>query len=244
VASSISFAVYFAIAGAVFLDYYKVPSYSFKDWQLLAGFLLGLFAAVVVTVLAVFTLGAARLFGRLKIPEIAKSVLGGVIFGTVGVILPLTMFSGADQLKTELDHAGTFGLGLLVAVLIGKMLTFGISQGSGFVGGPIFPSLFIGGTAGIIVHNVIPGVPLGLAFTCLLAAIPGALVAAPFSMVLIAAFLAQVGALQTAPVLIAVVTSFLTVEGVKYLMASRQMARAAATKPATSQPPSAEATPD
>jgi hypothetical protein len=39
--------------------------------------------------------------------------------------------------------------------------------------GPIFPSLFIGGTAGVIVHQVIPGVPLGLAFTCLLAATLG-----------------------------------------------------------------------
>ena len=231
VSSSVSFGIYFAIAGAVFLDDYKVPQYKFEDWQLLAGIPLGLFAAVVVTLLAGFMLGAARLFGRLKVPGIAKSVLGGVIFGVVGVALPLTMFSGGDQLKTELSRAGTLGVGLLVAALIGKMLTFGVSQGSGFVGGPIFPSLFIGGTAGVIVHQVIPGVPLGLAFTCLLAAVPGAVVAAPFAMVLMAAFLTQVGALQTAPILIAVMTAFLTMEGVKYLVASRVQARAAAAKP-------------
>ena len=53
--------------------------------------------------------------------------------------------------------------GLLVATLVAKMLTFAVSQGSGFVGGPIFPSLFIGGTGGVIVHHVIPGVPLGVA---------------------------------------------------------------------------------
>jgi hypothetical protein len=41
--------------------------------------------------------------------------------------------------------------------------------------------------------------PLGLAFTCLLAAVPRSLVAAPFTMVLLAAFLTQVGALQIAP---------------------------------------------
>jgi len=75
-------------------------------------------------------------------------------------------------------------------------------------------------------------VPLGLAFTCLLAAVPGALAPAPFSMVLMAAFLTQVGALQTAPILIAVVTAFLTMEGVKYLLANRKQARAAAAKPA------------
>ena len=66
--------------------------------------------------------------------------------------------------------------------------------------------------------------PLGLAFSCLLAAVPGALAAAPFSMVLLAAFLTQVGALQTAPVLIAVITAFLAMEGVKYLISRRQSA--------------------
>ena len=226
VASSVSFGIYFAIAGAVFLDDYKVPHYKFEDWQLPAGILLGLLAALVMTLLAVFMMAAARLFSRLKIPAIAKSALGGVVFGVVGVALPLTMFSGSDQLNSVLKDAGTLGVGLLIAVLIAKMLTFAVSQGSGFVGGPIFPSLFIGGTTGVIVHQVIPGVPLGLAFTCLLAAVPGSLAAAPFSMVLMAAFLTQVGALQTAPILIAVITAFLTMEAIKYLLASRRQAKA------------------
>ena len=208
----------------MFLDDYQVPPYTFEDWQLLAGIPLGLFAALVVTLLAGFTMAASQLFGRLKIPALAKPALGGVVFGIAGVALPLTMFSGSDQLNTVLKDAGTLGLGLLAATLIAKMLTFAVSQGSGFVGGPIFPSLFIGGTAGVLVHQVIPGVPLGLAFTCLLAAVPGALAPAPFSMVLMAAFLTQVGALQTAPILIAVVTAFLTMEAVKYLLASRKQA--------------------
>jgi H+/Cl- antiporter ClcA len=157
-------------------------------------------------------------------------VLGGVVFGIVGVALPLTLFTGTDQLKTVLKDAGTLGAGLLIVVVIAKLLTFAVSQESGFVGGPIFPALFIGGTAGVLVHQVIPGVPLGLAFTCLLAAVPGGVVSAPFTMVLLAAFLTQVGALQTAPILIAVVTAFLAIEGVKYLVASRKQANAAAAE--------------
>ena len=232
VASSVAFGIYFAIAGAVFLDDYQVPRYKFEDWQLAAGVPLGLFAALLVTLLAGFMMAAARLFGRLKAPAIAKSTLGGVVFGIVGVALPLTMFNGSEQLKTVLKDAGTLGLGLLAAIVIAKMVTFAVSQGSGFIGGPIFPSLFIGGTAGVLVHQVIPGVPLGLAFTCLLSAVPGAVLPAPFSMVLMAAFLTQVGALQTAPILIAVVTAFLTMEAVKYFLASRKQARATAAKPA------------
>ena len=231
VASSVSFGVYFSISGSVFLDAYQVPQYKFEDWQLLAGVALGVFAAIVVTVLVVFIKGATVLFGRLKVPAIAKPVLGGLVFGIVGVALPLTMFTGSAQLKTVLKDAGTLGLGVLIATLIAKMLTFAVSQESGFVGGPIFPSLFVGGTAGVLVHQVIPGVPLGLAFTCLLAAVPGSLVAAPFSMVLLAAFMTQVGALQTAPILIAVITAFLVMEAVKYRIAQWQQARAATTKP-------------
>ena len=54
VASSVSFGIYFAIAGAVFLDAYQVPPYNFEDWQLLAGIPLGLFAALLVTLLVAF----------------------------------------------------------------------------------------------------------------------------------------------------------------------------------------------
>ena len=74
--------------------------------------------------------------------------------------------------------------------------------------------------------NLIPGVPLGLAVTCLLAAVPGSLVSAPFAMVLAAAFLTQIGALQTAPILISVVTAYLAMLGVKHLLAQRKAAAA------------------
>jgi len=221
VAGSVSFGIYFAIAGAVFLGAYQVPRYTFGDWQLLAGLPLGLFGALVTILASGFMMLAARLFGWLKIPAIAKSTLGGVVFGIVGVALPLTMFSGGDQLASVLKDARALGLGLCIAILIAKMLTYAVSQGSGFVGGPIFPALFIGGTAGIIVHQAIPGVPLGLAFSCLLPAVLGSLAAAPFSMVLMAAILTRVGPLQTAPILIAVVTAFLGVQGVQYLLANR-----------------------
>jgi H+/Cl- antiporter ClcA len=222
VASSVSFGIYFVIVGAVFLDAYQVPAYTFEDWQLLAAIPLGLLAAVVATVLGASTAGLTQLFSRLPIPSMAKPPLGGAVFGLIGVALPLTLFTGSDQLKGVLGDAGSLGLGLLVAILVGKILAFAVSMGSGFIGGPIFPALFIGGTAGAAVHQAFSGVPLGLAFTCMFAAVPGALVAAPFAMALTAAFMTQVGALQTAPVLIAVVTSSLAMEGVKYLMASRK----------------------
>jgi H+/Cl- antiporter ClcA len=226
IASSVSFGIYFVIVGAVFLDAYPVPSYKFEDWQLLAAIPLGLLAAIIATVLVASIAGLTRLFTRLPIPSIAKPALGGVVFGLIGVALPLTLFTGSDQLKSVLQDAGTLGLGLVVAILFAKILAFAVSLGSGFVGGPIFPALFIGGTAGIAVHQAISSVPLGLGFSCLFAAVAGSLVAAPFAMALAGAFMTQVGALQTAPILIAVVTALLAMEGVKYLIASRKKSAA------------------
>jgi len=234
VSSSISFGIYFAIAGALFLGAYDVPAYDFKTWQLLAGIGLGLVAAAVVTMMGLIIAGAGRLFDQIKAPSLVKSTIGGIIFGIIGVVLPLTMFTGTSQLGVVLKDGSTLGLGLVLALVVAKAITFGVSLGSGFVGGPIFPSLFVGGAAGVAVHLAVPDLPLGLTFTCMLAAVVGGMVSAPFAMVLFAAFTTQVGALNTAPVLIAVVTSYLTVEAVKYLLVSRKQAAAAkAAPPAT-----------
>jgi H+/Cl- antiporter ClcA len=233
VSSSISLGIYFAVGGAIFFDVYKVPQYRFEDWQLLAGVPLGLFAAVVVTILALVTAAATRVFS--KVPTVARSALGGLVFGVVAVFVPLTLFTGSAQLKTVLHDGGTLGVGFLAVIVLAKIVTFAVCQESGFIGGPIFPSLFIGGTAGVFVHAVIPGIPLGLAFTCVFAAVPGALVAAPFSVVLLAAFVTEIGGLETAPVLIAVMTAFLAMQGVQQLIATRKASRAggSATGPST-----------
>ncbi len=238
-ASAVSFGLYFAVAGTVFLGLYEVPQYEYQDWHLLAGVGLGLLAALVVLMSAVIVLGVQRIVARLRISGVLLATLGGLGFGLVGFALPLTNFTGTEQLNAVLDQAGTLGIGLLVAILLGKMLTFAVSTATGFIGGPIFPMIFIGGTSGVVVHHVVPDVPLGLAFTCMLAAVPGALVAAPFSLVLLTALLTQVGAIQTAPIALAVATSFLTFSTLKSRVAERHRARSAGAGQAPSPAPGA-----
>jgi len=231
VASSVSFGIYFAIAGSVFLDLYDVPKYTFESWQLLVGIALGVVTAILVMALVVVMGVTAKVFSQSGLPRIAKPVIGGVVFGVIGVALPLTMFSGSSELTTVLSDANALGVGLVLAIVVGKMIAFAVSSASGFVGGPVFPSLFIGGTAGTAVHMMIPGLPLGLTFTCMLAAVPGALVSAPFSMVLLAALVTQVGALQTAPILLAVVAAYLTIAGTHFLADLKERAKPAAAGP-------------
>jgi H+/Cl- antiporter ClcA len=222
IASASSVGIYFAIAGSVLFGLYDVPAYDYEDWHLFAGVALGILSAfLVVITLMVLTL-VKRLPALVKLPTVPLAVLGGMLFGLVGVALPLTNFTGTDQLSTILSEGSTLGAGLLIATLIAKMLTFAISSVTGFIGGPIFPMLFIGGTGGIIVNILIPGLPIGLTFTCMLVAVPGSVVNAPFSLVLLMAILTQVGTVQSTPVMIAVATSFLTISGLKYFAAQRR----------------------
>ena len=126
--------------------------------------------------------------------------------------LPLTMFSGSDQLKT-VSRIQCPSVGLARRHPDRENAHLRCQPGQRIRRGPIFPSLSVGNGRGARR----PGVPQRAARTgifCLLAAVPGSVAPAPFSMVLMAAFLTQVGALQTAPILIAVVTALLTMEGV------------------------------
>jgi hypothetical protein len=61
----------------------------------------------------------------------------------------------------------------------------------------------------------------------MMAAILGSLIAAPFSLILVAALTTQIGALQTAPIAVAVLTSYLAVSGTGTLMALANRARKA-----------------
>ena len=223
--SSVAFAVYFPIAGSTFVGLYALPSYKYEDWQLLAAIPLGLVAGA----LALMTVVAIGLMKKLTAPlakrEILRSTIGGVAFGLVGVALPLTLFTGTDQLTTVIHDGAALGAGLLIAVVFAKMLVFALCEATGFIGGPFLVMLFIGGTAGVCAHVLIPGLPEGLTFTAMFAALPGSLVAAPFSLILLGALTTQIGTLQIAPVAIAVMTAYLAVSGTGTLMALANRAR-------------------
>jgi H+/Cl- antiporter ClcA len=223
--SSVAFGVYFPIAGSTFLGLYALPSYKYSDWQLLAAVPIGLAAGALALILAV-TIGAmAKLTAPLAKRTILRATIGGVIFGLVGAALPLTLFTGDEQLNTVIHDGAALGAGLLIAVVFAKMLVFALCEATGFIGGPFLVMLFIGGTAGSATHLLIPGLPQGFAFAAMFAALPGSLVAAPLSLILLAALTTQIGTLQIAPVAIAVLTAYLAVSGSGALVALANRAR-------------------
>jgi H+/Cl- antiporter ClcA len=216
VAATIGFAIVFLVSGTQFFDLFEVEGYELEGWHLLVAIPLGLLGAVLTVAIAL----TIKLLSRLTAPlqgSLLLPVLGGAGFGLVGLLLPLTMFAGSAQLPVAIDEDAELGIGLLVAVLLAKIFSFGLSHATGFIGGSVVPSIFIGGTAGIVVHLVFPDIPKALAIACLLAAVPGAAVQIPFTLIGFAALAVGLGAVETAPVGVAVLTAYVAVAGLGLL---------------------------
>jgi H+/Cl- antiporter ClcA len=149
--------------------------------------------------------------GRQGLTEDARATntLSGMA-AAYGGLLPSPILATIFVLEIARTNAGRF-----TDRPVARLLSSSVA----FVGGPFLVMLFIGGTFGTATHVLIPAVPEGFAFAAMVAALPGALVAGPFSVIVLAALTTQIGAPQIAPVAIAVITAYLAVSGTGTLIA-------------------------
>ena len=209
VAASVGFVVYDFLAGGSLLDIYKVPPYDANGWSFVVAVPLGLLGALIAAAFGMSMGLTHKAAAPLRNRPIVLGLIGGVLIGAIGWAMPLTLFAGTTQLATALERAPAFGAGLLALLVLGKIASTGISFGTGFYGGPIFPLIFIGGVAGAAVHALIPSIPLGLAVACLFAAVPGAVAQIPFTLVLLAALgLTLTSPMEAAPAALATAIAY------------------------------------
>jgi CIC family chloride channel protein len=106
--------------------------------------------------------GLRDAFRALHIPRALKPALGGLGVGMIGFFLPEALGTGYGLLQRAID--GQAGLGLLFAVAGLKILTTGLSIGSGGSGGVFGPAVVVGGAlgggTGLLLQQVFPGLDL------------------------------------------------------------------------------------
>jgi H+/Cl- antiporter ClcA len=220
-AATLGYVIYFGVTGTTMLGNYALPAYEFKYGHLLIGALLGVVAAFILILFALIRKLTFAVFS--KIPNsLVSGVIGGALVGLIAFALPLVANSGSSQLVTVLQNSAVYGTAFLVAILIGKMLVLALSQAAGFLGGFVFPLIFIGGTAGVLVNTLFPQIPIALAVGSLLAAVAGAILNAPVSLILIAAGTVAIAPVALVPVCIAVVTSHMTLAIVRYYVVGEE----------------------
>ncbi len=221
IAATIAFAIYFGVVGTTFLNSFAVPVEEFQTWHLLVGVGLGAAASLLMIVFVLLVKGVQALAD--KLPQgLARGTICGALVGFVAVALPLTLGAGNDQLSAVIDESASIGAWMLLAVLVGKMVAMALSLATGFMGGNVLPMLFVGGTAGVMIHLTIPDIPYAIAVGAMLAATPGAVIKAPIGLAIIAVLSVGLGPLTAAPVIIAVVTSHLLTTGIVTALKARR----------------------
>ncbi len=212
VGSVFGFFVVWSFLGATFLDVFAVPSYDVEIWHFGVAVVLGAVAAILSRLLGATVYVIRRWVTRIP-NTVVRAGIGGLAIGLIGVCFPLTLGSGKAQLPEMIAQAGGLSAWLLVGVVLAKIVAMATSLATGFIGGPVMPTLFIGGAAGVATHAIIPDLPIALTLSCLLVAVPGASIKAPFSMALLAALTVGVGPISVAPAGVAVVTAYLLTTG-------------------------------
>lgn len=84
------------------------------------------------------------LASKLKKLTILRGLAGGLLLGISGTFLPLTMFSGEQQMEEVIKSAESIGIVMLLVLAMVRLLLTNICIDSGLKGGHFFPEIFCG----------------------------------------------------------------------------------------------------
>ncbi|HEY1696991.1 MAG TPA: chloride channel protein [Polyangiaceae bacterium] len=169
IASVVSYTTYGAFFG--WQPLFAMPDLRFGDPKRLLAYLgLALAMAALGMVYTHVFYGVTDLFRRWKIPNHVKPAIGGLATGAVALglyfgfgrdasVLSVLSF-GYDAVQRAITDETNVGIGLLLAIALGKILTTSLTIGSGGSGGVFGPSMVIGGCGGgafgLALHHMWP----------------------------------------------------------------------------------------
>jgi H+/Cl- antiporter ClcA len=210
VAATIGFAIFYAVSGEEFADLLRIldlPVYTLELWHLLVALVLSLVGAALALIYGI-TLGTVRrLVAPLENRPILRNTGAGFLLGLLGMALPLTMFLGSEGLEIVTEDGAALGLTLVVVLVFAKLFATAGAISTGFIGGPIFPLFFVGGSAGTAVNLIFPEIPLALAVGCTMAALTAAALPTPFTIAIIVLLVTGTPAIEAIPVILAAVVA-------------------------------------
>jgi H+/Cl- antiporter ClcA len=155
---------------------------------------------------------AQKWFGK-RIGSIVINVIGGILYGVLGYLFPLTMGDGSFQLQGIISSSKEIGSDVLAVSCFANMLTFWISMESGFVGGIFTPLLATGNLLGAVFSNITDVDPV-VATSCSFIALAAAVIPAPLFLVFFSAALFGLGAKGIIPITTCCFTSHLLIDGI------------------------------
>jgi H+/Cl- antiporter ClcA len=116
---------------------------------------------------------------------IARIMAAGVIIAIVVYFVPEVMFSGEAEIHAIAANPAAYGVLVLLGFAILKVLLLGLSFKSGYLGGPIFPTMFSTVMIALALSLLFPSVPVGLLVTCIMTAAITFALGVPFTAIIL-----------------------------------------------------------
>jgi H+/Cl- antiporter ClcA len=122
---------------------------------------------------------------------ITRILFAGVIIAGVCYFIPELMFSGETTIHAIVENPAEFGILMLLLMAVLKIILLALSFKSGFLGGPIFPTLFACTMIGLALSLVFPTVPVGIFVLCTMGAVITLALGAPLTAILLVIVIAS-----------------------------------------------------
>jgi H+/Cl- antiporter ClcA len=215
-AATIGFGLFYAFNGMAvspLLGLLSLPTYDLQIWHLGAGIIFGILAVPVALFFVIINKIMKRLVSPLNDKPIVRSTLGGLLLGLLAFTLPTTIGLGTTQMSVITQQAAEIGVILLIVFAIAKIIALSGALNFGFIGGPIFPLLFVGSCLGSLVHLIFPQVPLALALGCMIVAVPAAVVPIPLAVAAIGIIVIGIPFIDALPIFISALVAFAITHG-------------------------------
>ncbi|MES3082319.1 chloride channel protein [Sphingomonas faeni] len=128
-------------------------------WPLAMATGVGLVTGVLAAALSVALYAVEDAFHRLPVHWMWWPAIGGVVVGLGGLVDAHVLGAGYPNIQALLD--GSLAVRVILALLVVKAVVWLVALGSGTSGGILAPLLILGGAAGALTGQVLPG---GLGF--------------------------------------------------------------------------------
>ena len=194
--------------------------------------LLGLVGALLTLCIGVSMQVFGKVMGRFGDRVVLRILAAAVVIAIVVYFFPELMFDGYTQIKPIIQNPAQYGVLLLLLFALLKILLLGLSFKSGYLGGPVFPTLFACTMVAMALSLLFPAIPVSIPVLCIESAALGLLLGAPLTAILLVTVVGTADPYMIALMCLSTVTAMFVGFGVKRLMARRAAGQAAAT-PAT-----------
>jgi H+/Cl- antiporter ClcA len=184
-----------------------------------------LLLGLVGSLLAIFIGGCFQLFGRVMAKfgdrVVLRTLVAGVVIAVVVTLFPEVMFTGVRQIFPMIHNPASYGVWLLLLFALLKILLLALSFKSGYLGGPIFPTLFAATMVALALHVLFPAVPLSILALCIESAAVGLLLGAPLTAILLVAVVGTYNPYSIALMCLSTAMAMFVGAGFKRLMAQQ-----------------------